>query len=62
MQANKFSGKLMGNDLGGGYLVTPALLHKLKEGRKERVAVFSFKSQEEDASFVCKVLRDTAST
>jgi len=35
VQANKFSGNLIGNDLGRGYLVNPALLHKLKEGRKE---------------------------
>lgn len=60
MQANYFSGKLIGNDLGRGYLVNPVLLHKLKEERKERVAVFSFKSQE-DSSFVFKVLGDAAS-
>ena len=60
MQANKFSGKLIGNDLGRWYLVNPALIHKLKGGRKERVAVF-LKSQEEDVSSVFKVLEDTAS-
>lgn len=61
MQANYFSGKLIGNDLRRGYLVNPALLHKSKEERKERVAVFSFKSQEEVSSFVFKVIGDIVS-